>query len=52
MESSKDFFVTANAVNKPNDRTLTTLFIGKQTCYPEFGLQQGSVQTTSNSIKQ
>lgn len=39
MESNKDFFETANAVNKPSDHTLTTLFTGKQTCYPEFGLQ-------------
>lgn len=35
MESNKDFFVTANAVNKPSDPMLTALFTGKQTCYPD-----------------
>jgi len=28
-ESNKDFFVTANTLNKPSDHTLTTLFTGK-----------------------
>lgn len=52
MESNKDFSVTANAVNKPSDHTLTTLFTGKQTCYPEFGLQWVTVETVRNCIKQ